>query len=253
MEKAHELYKIPELYDLYFSYRNLEAEASVILKTAEELGIRSGTALDLGCGSSPHGRHMARSGFTVLGLDLSEEMLAYARKVCSALPMDFLLEDISSFSLPGSADLAICMNSTITYLVDDTALLGHLRSVSQALRAGGLYLFELLNPLLVVGKEGEDFFPRHPVWDEAGLSVRVGRSDFDLMKGRVKVEVEIRRQSLRVLHSSICRVMFPSEIALLARMHGMRHIRTIGDFDLSAASVEKAATFLYVLQKEGRG
>src|SRR3989304_6740337 len=51
------------------------------------MGRRVESVLDLGCGTGHHAIPFARLGYDVTGLDLSTQMLAYARRKARAAPL----------------------------------------------------------------------------------------------------------------------------------------------------------------------
>ena len=57
-----------------------EGAAQTLLATLRDAGIHHGLVVDLGCGSGSLARVLSNHGFAVLGFDLSESMLALARK-----------------------------------------------------------------------------------------------------------------------------------------------------------------------------
>lgn len=78
----------------------------------EELALPpAGSVLDVGCGTGRHSIELARRGYAVTGVDLSDEMLARARKASTAagLNVEWIHADASRFSLPKRYDGAICL------------------------------------------------------------------------------------------------------------------------------------------------
>lgn len=61
------------------------------------------TVLDLGCGNGALTHRLRQSGFQVMGLDASPDLLSAARK--SYPDIEFVLEDAVDFSLPEPVDV----------------------------------------------------------------------------------------------------------------------------------------------------
>ena len=106
------------------------------LRLAAELGVlRSGDALDLGCGTGRHATaHLAGAGFQVTGLDLSARSIEVARREVPAAR--FLVGDMATIAFPAeSFDLVTAFYSIIHVPRDDHGRL--LRRVARWLRPGG--------------------------------------------------------------------------------------------------------------------
>lgn len=69
-----------------------------LLDDLDVAGIRSGTALDLGCGSGEFSKWLSEKGFDTEGIDCSGEALKIARTICAKCRFtNWDLEDLKSF------------------------------------------------------------------------------------------------------------------------------------------------------------
>jgi len=108
--------------------------------------------LDIGCGTGRHSIELARRGFRVTGLDISEGMLDEARRRAGEAGVDvnWVQADATRFSEPPSFDACICLCEGAFGLLgaEDDPIeqpLSILRNAAQALRPGGRCLFTVLN------------------------------------------------------------------------------------------------------------
>lgn len=104
-------------------------------------------AVDLGCGSGIWARMLVDAGYSVLGIDLSPEMVAHARArvpeatfhVGSFLDMDF-----------PRCHLVTSMGECLNYLFDSAnnldALSDLFHRIYEALHPGGLFAFDVIGP-----------------------------------------------------------------------------------------------------------
>ena len=124
----------------------------------EELRLKPGAAiLDVGCGTGRHSVELARRGFAVTGVDLSEGMLAEARKHAAAAGVDVTLIHANAARMrlgrqfdARHFDGVICLCEGAFGLLGqgDDALeqpLAILRRVARALKPGARCLFTVLN------------------------------------------------------------------------------------------------------------
>ena len=106
------------------------------LQVAAELGLlRSGDALDLGCGTGRHATaHLAAAGLRVTGVDVSARSVAVARQEVPSAR--FLVGDMATIAFPAeSFDLVTAFYSIIHLPRDEHGRL--LRRVARWLRPGG--------------------------------------------------------------------------------------------------------------------
>jgi hypothetical protein len=84
----------------------------------------------------------------VLALDRAPAMAAYAMQTAAErkLELPYVVEDMISFELPRSFDLAACMLCSATYILTDEDFVSHLRCVDAALSPDGIYVLELPHP-----------------------------------------------------------------------------------------------------------
>jgi SAM-dependent methyltransferase len=102
------------------------------------------TVLDIACGTGPHLVRLSERGYRMSGLDLSPENIAYLRERAAqaGLDVDLHVADMTRFRLQRQVDAAICMQDSQGHLLTNEAILAHLRCVRQAVRPGGLYIFD---------------------------------------------------------------------------------------------------------------
>jgi SAM-dependent methyltransferase len=102
--------------------------------------------IDVGCGAGVSTRALADAGFEVLGIEQSEALLPYAR---SAAPgAAFRLASAYETDFP-PCDAVLALGETLSYHRPDVdahaRVRGFFRSVSQALRYGGLLVFDVID------------------------------------------------------------------------------------------------------------
>jgi SAM-dependent methyltransferase len=117
-----------------------------VLELFRQHGITGGLVVDLGCGSGIWARILADARYDVLGIDYSAAMIALARK--RAPKATFRNESYLDANLP-PCDAVTSIGECFNYLFDrdgDAPLLRLFRRVYAALRPGGLFVFDILEP-----------------------------------------------------------------------------------------------------------
>ncbi len=110
--------------------------------------------LDLGCGYGWFSRWAVEHGaVSVLGLDVSEKMLARAAAINADPRIDYQRGDLEGIDLPAGR-FTLAYSSLALHYISDLA--GLLRSVHQALLPGGRLVFSIEHPIYMASL--------HPDW-----------------------------------------------------------------------------------------
>ncbi len=100
------------------------------------------TVLDLACGTASISEHLAKKGYNIIGIDLSEEMLTVAAS--KNIPnLQLVKGDMTDFSLPFKVDNCVCSLDAINHLIDFNDVLKCFNSVYYSLSDGGVFVFDV--------------------------------------------------------------------------------------------------------------
>src|SRR5437868_13018046 len=102
--------------------------------------------LDLACGTGTVTEMLARSGYDVVGVDLSQGMIEEARRkaIRSELPLEYHVQDAAEMELPGKPfDLCVSFFDSVNYITEPKALQSAFHKVSAHLVPGGLFIFDI--------------------------------------------------------------------------------------------------------------
>ncbi len=142
---------------------------------------QSSRVLDIGCGTGRHSIELARRGYSVTGVDLSESMLAKAKLKAqrAGVEVEFIQADARHLQFLNDFDLVIMLcEGAFPLMETDEMNYMILQSAANALKEKGKLIFTTLNGL----------FPLfHSVRDFINSSTTGGRSSantFDLMTFR---------------------------------------------------------------------
>ncbi len=123
---------------------NAENEVDEII---DLLALQPGSAVeDLGCGRGRHAIPLARRGFAVTGVDLSEKMLGIARTRArkEGVAVEWVREDMRVFRRPGTFDLCLSLFTSFGYFNDEENQ-KVLDNVGMSLKEEGILLLDLRN------------------------------------------------------------------------------------------------------------
>jgi len=139
--------------------------------------------LDIGCGTGRHALELARRGYEVVGIDLSESLLARAKEKAAAqnLRIDFRKHDARALPFSNEFDLAIMLcEGAFPLMETDEMNYRILRGAVAALRPGGKLIFTTLNGLFPLFHPLSEFFAA----DRKEGNAEYGDHSFDLMTFR---------------------------------------------------------------------
>jgi SAM-dependent methyltransferase len=135
-----------------------------ILEILAQHNIREGLIVDLGCGSGLSAQEFTKAGYDVLGVDISESMIAIARtKVPNA---EFRLESLFQTEIPpcnAVTSIGECLNYQFDPKSDRQTLINLFHRIYSALTPGGVFMFDIAEPGQVTQgitkgfTEGEDW------------------------------------------------------------------------------------------------
>lgn len=168
----------------------VEQTCSQVDFLVEALGIREGArVLDLACGFGRHAIELARRGCQVVGIDITSDYVAEARRQAQAegLVAEFHCMDVREVSYRGEFDIVLNMaDGAIGYLEDDAENERIFEVAARALKPGGRYLIDICNadyarkhfPLRnwVFGNSAMSLADFE--WDEAASTMYYGGMDF---------------------------------------------------------------------------
>ena len=154
-------------YDSFMDDVPYDEWAGNLLGILKKYNISGGTIVELGCGTGKMTARLAEAGYSMIGIDLSEEMLEIAEdqlhedaestgKYMIDGPEDdaggltaenrriiYTCQDMRDFSIFGEADAVISVCDSMNYLIEEDDLRRTLDCAYEALRPGGLMVFDM--------------------------------------------------------------------------------------------------------------
>jgi SAM-dependent methyltransferase len=216
--------------------------------------------VDLGCGTGNLTIPLARSGFSVYGLDISSEMLSVARNkwegsgnraACRGEPgtVRWLQQDMREWELPYGVDAVISFCDCLNYLTEPEDVTATLRRTYQGLESGGLFLFDVHSP-----KQLERYAEEQPfVYDEPDVAY-LWTSDYDEERREIEHSLTffIREESSsrdsgalysRFEESHVQRAYDPQWISGQLEAIGFELLHLVADFGWNSPDEESERLF----------
>ncbi|MEV6891913.1 class I SAM-dependent methyltransferase [Kribbella sp. NPDC051137] len=208
----------------------------------------NGRVLELGCGTGQKLIPIAADGHPCVGLELSPEMLAEARRKADerGVQVEWVQGDMREFDLGRTFDLVFIAGNSLLHLQEAEDLVGCFRSVKRHLAPGGRLVFEVFNPSVRMLAQADGVRRR-----------REALSFVDPDRGVVYVDVaETYDAAAQVTRGSWhfstdteadfavapleIRSIFPQELPLLLSLGGLRLVERLGDWSRAPFTADAA-------------
>ena len=172
MDAYHELAKS---YDRLTNDVDYEATVEFYMQILAKEGLKPRTVVDLACGTGSVTEILARKGYQVTGVDMSEEMLteAMAKVMDMENPPRFVCQRLQELHLPVAVDMAVCALDSLDYVTDPAHCAEAIRRTYKALNPGGIFIFDVNTPEKLRAMDGQVFL------DEDDDVYCVWRGEFD--------------------------------------------------------------------------
>ena len=107
-------------YDRLTNDVDYEATVDFYMEILAKEGVQPRTVVDLACGTGSVTEILARRGYPVIGVDMSEEMLTVASmKTMDLEPRPvFTCQLLQELRLPKAVDLGVCALDSLDYILD---------------------------------------------------------------------------------------------------------------------------------------
>ncbi len=118
--------------------------------------------LDLACGFGRHAIELSKRGFSVVGVDITPDLIEEAERIASIEKLDtkFICADIRDVSFNNEFDVVLNMgDGAIGYLENDDENLKIFDLIASALKSGGKHFMDIIN-----AEHAEMHFPKK-FWD----------------------------------------------------------------------------------------
>lgn len=139
-----------EVYDTFMDNVPYEEWSRYLIEILREYGVEEGLVADLGCGTGAVTERLAKSGYDMIGIDNSEEMLSIARNKMEDYEESdprrgilYLLQDMREMELYGTVDAVVSICDSMNYITEEEELLQVFELVNNYLEKDGLFVFDL--------------------------------------------------------------------------------------------------------------
>ena len=133
------------VYDVLMQDADYEARSRYILSLFERFDKKPTLLLDLACGTGGFSNELSKEGISVIGVDISPEMLSVAREASAEQGLDvlYLCQDACELDLYGTVDGAICCLDSLNHITDYEDFKRAVSRLSLFLEPERLFIFDV--------------------------------------------------------------------------------------------------------------
>lgn len=246
-------------YDLLYRDKDYSGESEYVAALIRKQAPQAKRILELGCGTGAHAEHMARMGYTVHGVDMSEAMLACAEARKAVLPpevaarLSFGFGDARSVRTKEIFDAVISLFHVMSYQTTNADLEAVFETASVHLQTGGLFLFDFWYGPAVLTQRPEVRVKR--LEDEEIKVTRIAEPVLHVNENVVDVnytvfiEVKASKEVGQVEETHRMRYLFLPELLRLADAEAWTNLRSFGWMKLQELHQEDWAGLLLATKK----
>ena len=149
---------LADVYDRFTDDFDYDAWTKWYLRLVSLANPGARDVCECGCGTGSVSVRMAKAGYRITGIDLSEDMLRVASDKARTwgVKIRFAKQDMRALTLPKPVDAIVCPCDGVNYLTDDRALDAFLARAFLCLKPGGALAFDVSNreKLTQMGADG---------------------------------------------------------------------------------------------------
>jgi SAM-dependent methyltransferase len=235
-------------YDKIYKGKDYKKEADFIKKVINRYSSNKvENILSLGCGTASHDIVLAKSGFKIMGIDMSDKMIKIAKEKASAEKADikFKVADITDFKVSEKFDFSMAMFNIIGYMIENESMEKMLKNVSKYLKKGGLFVFDCWYGPAVLKSRPED------KTKEIGNGlVRKTTQNLDIEKSIIEINFEIKENNVaRSKETHKMRFWNLKEMDYFLNKNGFEMIKACNFMDLSSKISENDWNIFIIAKK----
>lgn len=134
-----------QIYDQYMQPEDYKRWLEGVQGFIKKYGKPTKQVLELACGSGSMSILLAKQGYDVIGLDLSEEMLMIAKDKAlkERVKIGFFQQDMTCYELNQKFDAVVCICDGMNYVLENDDMNELLERVAHSLKDDGIFIFDI--------------------------------------------------------------------------------------------------------------
>jgi len=230
---CEDIYNDGEHYDL--QNRNFTEDIPFYLKQIKKYGE---PVLEIACGTGRITIPVAEQGIQITGLDISEPMLAFAKKKAASkdVHIEWVREDCRNFNLDKKFALILLPFNSIAHLHSLESIESCFSSVKEHLKDSGRFIIDIFNPRLdILLRDPSKRYPvtEYPDPDGRGTVTVTENNIYNSATqiNRIKWYFHTEKEKEESVKELNMRIFFPQELDALLHYNGFEIETKFGNYD----------------------
>lgn len=234
------------VYDIFTKNVNYRKRTSYICKLFKKYDKMPSLLLDVACGTGNFSLEFAARGVSVIGADMSEDMLSVATEKSSKRGADilFLCQRAEELELYGTVDGAVCLLDSINHITDYDTLKKAFGRISLFLEKDRLFIFDVNTEY----KHEEILDSNTFIYKRKGIYC-IWQNEYDKKSKTTNISIEFSRKNHESCAESFSE-RFYSDEQLTAALEGVGlKVEAIFGENTFTAPKEKCQRKIFVTRK----
>ncbi|WP_432408661.1 class I SAM-dependent DNA methyltransferase [Wukongibacter sp. M2B1] len=161
-----------KVYDFLMKDVNYDGWVDYIEKIFNKEALRPKTVLELACGTGSITNRLSKRGYDIVGIDISSEMLTYAKYKSYAFGQDirYINQDMRELNFSKEMDAILCLCDGFNYILEEEDLISIFIKVHSLLQKEGVFIFDIssyykLSEILGNNVYGENYEDVSYLWE----------------------------------------------------------------------------------------
>jgi SAM-dependent methyltransferase len=229
-------------YHILYKDRNDEEARFFIDRLCSQLQIKSQEkALDMPCGKGRHSVYLNEKGLDVVGIDLSEQNIDFAKKFENE-SLEFHVHDMRKPFATQEFDYVLNIFTSFGYFDTETENQDVICSGAQALKKGGIMLLDFLNPYTVVPR-----LVANELREVGGIKFNISRKFTDT--GYICKEIRFRHKDMDFNFHEKVKAIKPQTFLGYFKTAGLDLMKIFGNYCLEDFVPNKSERMIFLLKK----
>ncbi|WP_432663924.1 class I SAM-dependent methyltransferase [Wukongibacter baidiensis] len=134
-----------KVYDFLMRDVDYDSWVDYIEKIFGREGSRPKTILELACGTGNITNRLSKRGYDMIGIDISSEMLTFAKDKAHAIGQDvrYINQDMRDLNYSKQVDAIVCLCDGFNYILEEDDLASIFDKVYSLLQDEGIFIFDI--------------------------------------------------------------------------------------------------------------
>lgn len=197
--------------------------------------------LDLCCGAGRHSRWFADQKLEVTGVDLSIALLQEAKKQLNSEEITYVRSDMREINFDNEFDIVANLFTSFGYFEEDSENERVFSRVYSALKKGGYFLFDYLNPLFIEGNLVP--FSQNSIDDTTIYEYR------KIIKDTVVKRIIMKDLYSKRSYEERVKLYSEKQIKKMLERNNLKPLHLFGNYDGSPYFARSSPRLIYICQK----